>query len=326
MQSSADTDLIWVRRYGGPIAHAALHPERQVFHAEGIDGLIAHSPSGHCDVVMGDPICATVDKPQLADAFAEHARSQGRALVYVAASGTLRKHVLAKGWAALEFADLLATDPRHDFEQGPEGRHLRQQLNRTRREGVTVKEYRRSGNDLFENRVQSTYDRWRTRRNGPQMYLGTANLFDHDLGRRWFIAQRGTEVLGCLSLLEAGGTGSPYLINLVISSPEAPAHTNELLIVTALAALRSEGCPSVCLGIGPRHTLGSIEGCRPLQYSLARWLYQCSSRLLHPDRKTQFWKKFGAMPQEPLYLLFENPRLRIGDVFALFRAFHASIQ
>ena len=326
MESSTDIDIDRVRRYGGPIAHAALHPERQRFHVEGIDGLIAHTLTGRCEVMLGDPICASKDKPRLVDAFAEHAWSHGRTLVCVAASGTLRNHVLARGWAALAFADLLATDPRYDFEQGPEGRHLRQQLNRARREGVTVQEYRRSGNERFENRVQSTYDRWRSRRRGPQMYLGTTGLFDHQAGRRWFIAQRGTDVLGCLSLLEAAGTGSPYLINLVVSSPEAPAHTNELMIVTALAALGSEGCQSVCLGIGPRSKLGSIEGCRPLQDRLARWLYQLSSQLLHPDRKTEFWKKFGATPQEPLYLLFQNPRLPTWEVYALFRAFHASIQ
>lgn len=326
MNNSAETDLKRVRRFGGPISHAALDPERRLFHAEGIDGLLAYGLVGRCAVVMGDPICAAGDKPKLADAFAGHAQENGWSLLYVVASGTMRDHVRTSGWATLEFADLLSIDPRPEPEQGPGGRHLRHHLNRTRRAGVTVREHARSDDGPFEMRVQSTSDRWKAQRTGPQMYLGAARLFDHSFGRRWFIALHGNEVLGCLSMLEAGGTGSPYLINLVFSSPTAPPHTNELMIVTALASLRTEGCSSVCMGIGPRPALGSVEGCSPLKTWLARWLYRASGRLLHPDQKTKFWEKFGAVPQEPLYLLFQDPSLHIRDVYALFRAFHASVQ
>lgn len=325
MTVAIETDLHWVRRHGGPIAHAALDPGRCRFRVDGIDGLIAYTPVGCSAVVLGDPICAAEDQGRLAAAFADHARQQGWSQVVAVASARLRDQFLHSGWAALEFADLLVLDPRPDPEHGADGRHLRQQLNHTRREGVTVSEYSGSGDVPLETQVQALYDRWRTQRHGPQMYLGLARLFEHRVGRRWFIARRGNAILGCLSLLEAGGTGSRYLLNQVFSDPTAPAHTNELLVVTALAALRAEGCPFVCLGIGPRPTLGRIEGCTPGKAGLARWLYRVSGWLLHPERKTRFWTKFGAKPQEPLYLLFQDSRLRLRDVHALLRAFHAGL-
>lgn len=327
MQPEPDTekDLHWVRRYGGPIAHAALDLGRSRFRVDGIDGLLAYTRVDRSVVVLGDPICAAEDQGRLADRFANQAREQGWTLLYAVATKRMRDHVHASGWVSIEFADLLAVDPRPDPEQGAQARHLRQQLNHTRRDGVTVSEYVPSGDDQFETQVQSSFDRWRAQRTGPQMYLGVARLFEHRVGRRWFIARRGDTLLGCLSLLEAGGTGSPYLINQVFSDPTAPPHTNELLIVTALATLRAEGCPSVCLGVGPRPILGCVEGCGRLQAWLARLLYRASGRLLHPDLKTQFWAKFGARPQEPLYLLFQDPHLHPRDVYALLQSFHASL-
>lgn len=327
MQPEPDTekDLRRVRRYGGPIAHAALDPGRSRFRVEGIDGLLAYTRVDRSVVVLGDPICAAEDLGRLADAFANQAREQGWTLLYAVASKRMRDHVHASGWVFMEFADLLTVDPRPDPEQGAQARHLRQQLNHIRREGVTVSEYVPSGDDQFETQVQTSFVRWRAQRMGPQMYLGVARLFKHRAGRRWFIARRGDSLFGCLSLLEAGGTGSTYLINQVFSVSTAPPHTNELLIISALGTLRAEGCQSVCLGVGPRPTLGHVEGCTPLKAWLARSLYQVSGRLLHSDLKTQFWAKFGARPQEPLYLLFQDPRLRLRDVYALLRAFHASL-
>jgi len=61
-------------------------------------------------------------------------------------------------------------------------------------------------------------------------------------------------------MLRVGKGGGGRLINLVFSSPVAPLHTNELMVVTALRALREEGVSSVCLGIGPLEALGRIDG------------------------------------------------------------------
>ena len=43
MPLSPDVEL--VRRYGGPVSHAALDPSRCIFRAPGIDGLIGFLPT-----------------------------------------------------------------------------------------------------------------------------------------------------------------------------------------------------------------------------------------------------------------------------------------
>lgn len=74
IEPSAETDLHWVRRYGGPISHAALHPGRSRFRVDGIDGLLVYTRVDRSVVVMGDPICAAEDQCRLADVCANQAR------------------------------------------------------------------------------------------------------------------------------------------------------------------------------------------------------------------------------------------------------------
>ena len=78
-------------------------------------------------------------------------------------------------------------------------------------------------------------------RHGLQMYLGRPRLFNDRAGRRWFIAEQEGKVIGFLSMLRVGCTECQDLINIVFSSPAAPLYTNELMVATALQALREEG-------------------------------------------------------------------------------------
>jgi lysylphosphatidylglycerol synthetase-like protein (DUF2156 family) len=89
MTAATEADLLWVRRHGGPIAHAALDPGRQLFRMDGFAGLIAYTQVGHSAVVLGDPICATKDQGRLAAAFADHARQQGWSILIAVASARL---------------------------------------------------------------------------------------------------------------------------------------------------------------------------------------------------------------------------------------------
>lgn len=164
---------------------------------------------------------------------------------------------------------------------------------------------------------------WLNDRYGPQMYLGRPRLFDDRAGRRWLIAERADKVVGFLSMQQVGCTGCRHLINLVFSAPDAPLYTNELMIVTALRALRKEGIDSVCLGIGPLEALGRIEGCSAGTEWLSRKLYRLfSTKLMHQHGKTVFWEKFRVTQRQPLYLLFQSPRIGLRALYALSRALH----
>ncbi len=115
-----------VRRYGGPVSHAALDPSRSIFRAPDIEGLIGFLPTYKGAVVFGDPICAPENKAVLADSFAAHCADNNRSILYVAASADMQAYARDHGYGSMEFASLLMADPQHDPEQGHQGYHLRQ--------------------------------------------------------------------------------------------------------------------------------------------------------------------------------------------------------
>jgi len=323
---SSDVEL--VRRYGGVVSHAALDPSRSTFRAAGIDGLVGFLVVRRCAVVLGDPVCAPEQKAPLADAFAAHCAGKGWSILYANASAAMQAYSRERGYASMEFASLLLADPRNDPEAGHAGRHLRQHLNHTRRMGVTVHEYlgEEPPDTRLEAQAQAACEGWLADRRGPQMYLGRPRLFEDREGRRWFVAEHGGSVVGFLSMLRVSCVEGCSLVNIVFSSPAAPPRTNELMVSAALRALREEGADLVCLGVGPLAALGRIEGCGgAVTECLSRVLYRWVAGRMHLHGKTVFWEKFRVTRVEPLYLLFQSPRIGLGEFNALLRAFHFSV-
>ncbi|MDD5410042.1 MAG: phosphatidylglycerol lysyltransferase domain-containing protein [Methylobacter sp.] len=327
MTKPLSTALDLIRQYGGPVSHAALDPSHTIFRTPDVDGLISYLLVCRCAVVQGDPICAPENKAKLADAFADYCAGKGWSILYVTATASLQAYARERGYVSLEFANLLMADPQDDPETGAQGRHLRQHLNHARRAGVIVREYLGKPDAQMEAQSQAACEAWEGGRHGLQMYLGRPRLFDDRDGRRWFIAEQAGKVIGFLSMLRVGCTGCQSLINLVFSSPTAPLYTNELMVATALGALREEGVGSVCMGVGPLEALGRIEGCGAIAEFLSRKLYLLfSTKLMHQHEKTVFWEKFRVTQREPLYLLFQTPRIRLREVYALLRALHFSVK
>ncbi len=323
---SSDIDLI--RRYGGPVSHAALHPCYRTFRTPGIDGLVGFLLDHRCAVMLGDPICPPGRRDELATAFAQYCAGNNWSVIYAVATGNMRSFVNDSGCGMLEFADLLVANPQHDPEAGSKGRHLRWNLNRARRHGVKVREYQGniSLDAELEAQAEAALESWRSGRKGFQMYLGSPRLFADRPGCRWFIAECAGNIVGVLYLLRVNCAGSRYLIDLVFSTPSAPRHTNELMVVAAFQALREEGEEAVCLGVGPKALLGEIQGFGAIASGLARGFYQLSNRMVPQHGKTVFWEKFGIVHREPLYLIFQQPWVGIREFRALLRTFNFSMR
>jgi len=327
MTKPLSTAVDLIRQYGGVVSHVALDPSHRTFRTPAVDGLISFLLVSRYAVVQGDPICAPEKTTYLADAFADYCAGNGWSVIYVTATANLQAYARERGYASMEFASLLIADPQDDPEEGPQAHHLRQHLNHIRRTGAVVREYKGEPDAQFEARTQAMCEAWLGDRHGLQMYLGRPRLFDDRVGRRWFIAEQAGKVIGFLSMLRVGCTECQDLINLVFSSPTAPLYTNELMIATALQALREEGIRSVCLGVGPLEVLGRVEGCSALTEWLSRKLYHLfATRLIHQHDKTAFWEKFRVSQREPLYLLFQSPHIGLREIYALSQALHFSVK
>ena len=198
---------------------------------------------------------------------------------------------------------------------------MRQNLNRVQRDGVSVAEYSGPRDDDLETRAQTACDRWRAQR-GATMFVTETRLFTERLGRRWFIARRGDEIVGLLSLLRAGAVAG-NLVNVVFAAPDAPGHTTDLLVARAMAALREEGAESICFGIGPRKEI-ALQNIGGPSMALAKSVYRIGDRLVHFQAKTAFWEKFGPLERDAIFIRFAPARVGLRECHALFRAFHFS--
>ena len=316
-----------VRHYGGPVSHAALNPKLSLFQTPDIEGFIGFQLINRCAVVQGDPVCASEYKAALADTFASHCTNNGWSFLYTSVTADMHTYAKERGHATMQFADLLIADPQVDPELGHQSHHLRQHLNNTRRSGIKVREFfaEKNPNVLLEAQIAETCEQWLKARHGLQMYLGHPRLFDDRLGRRWFIAEHNDGIVGLLSMLDISCFECHHLINLVFSSPAAPLYTNELMIATALQALRREHVKAVCLGVGPLELLGQIEGCQVITEFLSRRLYRFASKMLNLQGRSAFWDKFHITAKEPMYLIFQSSHIGIREIYALFRAFNCSI-
>jgi len=106
---SSDIDL--VRRYGGPVSHAALNPSHRTFRTPGIDGLVGFLLAHRCAVVLGDPMCQIEQRDELTAAFVKYCAENNWSVIYAVATGNMRSFVNESGGGMLEFADLLVANP-----------------------------------------------------------------------------------------------------------------------------------------------------------------------------------------------------------------------
>ena len=317
-------DIDWVRTYGGPVSHSLLDESSQTFRIPGIQGFIGFRVHNKCAVLMGDPICSPDHIERFFDAFIHFSHQQGWSVIVAVASGDMRRIAEKRGAGILEIADLLIANPQHDPLEGAKGGHLRTSVRFPIRKGVTVREY--DGNRIpdpkTEADVMEAIHRWRANRRGFQMHIGSHTVFQNKPGCRWFLAELEGQVVGVLYMMRIGRADCSHMIDLVLSVPSAPPHTNELLIVTAFNQLKDEGEKAVCLGPAPRAAIGEISGLGSASAWLARYFYGIANQLVPQNGKAIFWKKFGISEKEPLYLIFTHPSVGLREFRALLKAFN----
>lgn len=325
VQSGLDVSRLIVR-YGGPVGSALLDPACALYQADGIEGIIGYRLGLDCAVAIGEPVCAPDHMPALADAFRAHCRARGWHTTYAVVGPRFAEIARARGYASVEFGEELILDPRRDPEAGPRGREVRKKAAHARRAGLVVEEYARSDDEDagLEGAMEEVAASWLGARKGMQIYLAKVRLFARPFGKRWFYARAGERVAGVLSTLRLDAYGG-HLLDHLLAAPDAPSGTTELLVVSALAALRAEGCSFATFGPAPRAELEDIRNLSPFSEKVARSLFSAANELFHLDSRARYRRKFQVARAEPAYLLFDPPRLGLRQMLGLSRAFNVSL-
>jgi lysylphosphatidylglycerol synthetase-like protein (DUF2156 family) len=312
-----------VQRWGCAASIALLDPACEIFTAPDIDGIIGYRRQFGCAVVLGDPVGTPSDIPSLVQAFHRYCEEHGWRIVYAVVSERFAQWAMRNVCSALvQIGEELIFDLHDDPQKGAKGRKLRNKISHSRRTGVTVQEYLVCDKAL-EYAIEQVGIAWLKGRRGPQIYLAHIDLFADRGGKRWFYAQQGDKIIGVL-LLNRLESREGWLFNLLLTTPEAPSGTSELLVVSALQTLHLEDYAFVSFGTVPIEQLEEIEGLGLISTSLARMFFKGAKWIFHLNARKTYWKKFNPN-SERIYVLFSRPNIGLREVFGVMRALNVSL-
>lgn len=313
-----------IRRMGSPPSIILTDPHYRYFTAPNIEGFVGYRVESHCAVVTGDPVCADKDMPQLTYAFHEFCKANGWNVVYLVVSEKFNRWAMGKVChASIQFGEEIIVDPRNDPLKGRKGEKLRWKVHKAEKEGVVIDEYH--GNDgALEKEIEQAARSWLKARKGPQIYLADVDVFTCRFGKRWFYAKKDNRVVG-LMVLNRIDKHSGWVLNMLMTTLDAPVGSSEYLMIQVIEVLRAESCHFFVLGAAPRKSLGKIEGLNVFSALMARGCFKIVNWLFHIHSRHSFWKKF-LPTSEPSFLLFSQPKIGLNELRAIKSSVNASVK
>lgn len=306
-----DAELISsINRFGNPTSLLLLNSACRTFHLSEINGMIGYQLIGNCAVVIGDPLCSAQDIPKLTQAFDADCRKEGRSVVYLLASESFaHSEIHHTCHTLLQVGDKLILDPtKFKMKQ-----KLRWKMHQSIEHGVTIKEYDQY-NPKIENHLKETMQKWQSEKHGPQIYLGTLDLFEDYGNKRIFFAEHEGEIVGILMVLYLAATDG-WVLTSLLALKGSPIGVTEHLMSHVLSALTEENCHYLCLGFVSAANVGEMEGISSFSQSLIQWTYGLSRWLFHLDAKRIYFNKYHPT-YYPAYILCSD-KLGLKELLAI---------
>lgn len=312
-----------IRNYGSASSISYLDCPYKFFSIPSIEGCIGYRIAFGCAIVMGEPLCEEDKKISLAKAFQEFCQQQKKPIIYITTSKSFALQAHHKiVHSIVEAADELIFNPQQDPKKGSKGRLLRGKVSQAIRFGITIHEYKEFDSSL-EKRLEEVGSLWLKGRQGPQIYLAPVDLFSMRDGKRWIYAVWKDQIIG-VALLHEIKARRGWLLQLILTIPDAPNGTSELLVSTCIDILRAEGCQFLSFGASLRKELGIIRGLGSFSTLLARAIYKGAKRAFPLDGRRKFWQKFSP-ESEGTFVLFERKNLTFKEVAAIMKSLNVSL-
>lgn len=311
-----------VRKWAEVNTDGILDKTTQIFSVPHIEGLIGYRVALRTAVVYGDPVCAPSEKIALAKEFESYCRSQRMKMIYIITSEEFARLATKEfSCSLIEFGKKFILDPMKYGDS--KTTLLRKKLRQSFNKGVTVHEY--LGNDpQIERSIEQIATQWVESRKGLQIYLAKPSLFADRLGKRWFYAKQGEQIIGFALLNKIQSQGG-WLLNNVMVCKDGPSGVSEHLVTSALESAGLEQCRSIIIGPVPAHELGEIIGIGQAIISLTKWTFKILKNVGRLNGHQVFWEKF--QPEfKSSYLLFPKNQFRPSSVIALLRALNITLR
>jgi len=303
-----------------------LPPPFTFFTAPGIDGVIAYQQYGNVWLCGGDPICAEADIVPLTAAFRGAAQRAKRSVAFLPATPRAMRLLTARlGFDAVKTGEDNFYDLQTWSARGQKMKHIRANINRAMREGVTVRRCRPEDVTVtIRAGVEELIATWLTTRGTAALsFLLGIHPFEQMADRRLFLAWQGEQIVGFLSCSPIPARNGWYLED-IIRDDDAPVGVTELLFQETVAALRAEGAACGTLGMAALADCGPVH--QPRNHRLAGWAFETMYTRLNTFyhfQSLRFYKeKFGPAFTEDTFFVWwprglRRPRLILAVARAL---------
>jgi phosphatidylglycerol lysyltransferase len=291
-------------------------PWRYLF-GTSVEGVIGWIESHRVAVAWGDPVCAPGDEGALVAEFLSHVRARRLQSCLVLIEEPTARAALEAGFVVAHVGSEAVFDlTTWRLPRGNAGKSLRWCLNRARRAGLEVGEYRASDGRRpeLEKEVDAVVQAWAGSlpTAAARSILATSPLLHVD-DKRLFTARRGGRLEAVLACSPVPAIDGWYLEDLV-RLPDAPVGASELLVVEALARLALAGARTASLGVAPSlHHTGQIDRRARLLMLALRPLVAWADRRYRLDALTIYKEKFRPTSWRPRYVAIRpgRPTLRL---------------
>jgi len=312
-----------VHRWGNASSEALLESHSDLFRTPGIDGVIGYRLHSNYAVTFGDPICPIADAPQLATAFHKFCQEKNLNIIYIITSEKFANWAIQNQCRVLiEIGEEIIFDPQQDLTDGHKGRKLRNYLSHASHMGLQFHEY--LGHDEhLEHSIGQVGKVWLKSRSGPQIYLGDLEFFEDRTDKRWFYIRQDEKMMG-MALMSKLESQSGWFLKYLISVPEAPRGTSELMVKSILEILRNENCRFLTYGMIPGKNLGEIVGLSKFSTYMARLGYNLSKWYFHLDQRKTFWQKFRPKTERS-FMLLSTETIGFQEIRAIVKSFKMDI-
>lgn len=305
-------------RWGDFPAEILRDPSYRFFHVPHVDGVIGFKEELGCAASFGDPVCAKVDAPILAQEFHNYCRQNDLNVTYLISSeGFSRWAIKNLCKVLIEVGEEITFDPQIDPLEGPRNR-LRNKVNHAHHIGLVVEEYT-SNDPQLEAEIQAVGSQWQDTRKGPQIYLADVDFFEDRQNKRWFyVKDPEGEILG-VALLSRLEVRQGWLLKFLVGTPDSPRGTSEFLMVTILETLRKENCRVLTYGLVPSECLGELVGIGKYTEWFAKQTFKWIKRIFNLENRKTYWGQF--LPKtERSYILFGRSGLGIREIRVVLRS------
>lgn len=292
------------------------------FSASG-DAVVGFVSSFGIRVVVGAPICALNQLPEVAAEFERDAASSGERVCYLCAEQRLEslygdnsnhKKILLGAQPVWQPRDWETIVSKH--------KSLRAQLNRARNKGVAVAEW--TNEKAADNpALLGCLRRWLAAKGLPPLhFMVEPNTLSRLFDRRVFVAEHDLTVVGFVLMSPVAGRDG-WLFEQFVHCPGAPNGTVELMIDAAMKAAANGGSQYVTLGLAPLSTRAAVAPFRNpvwLRIFLA-WLRVHGKRFYNFDGLDAFKAKLQPEKWEPVFAISNEPRISPKTLYAIAGAF-----